>query len=98
MRPQHRAWQHPGGVRLSRRAVGKAHPTALASLSTGGAASPPPTVEAQHARSASPESLPAPLSVRLTIHGREHTILVESRSDVLDALRETLALKALKKG
>jgi xanthine dehydrogenase YagT iron-sulfur-binding subunit len=62
------------------------------------------------ASDATPEATPTPaadptakqdslnISVRLTVNGQTHAIVVEPRMTLLDALRETLALPGTKKG
>ena len=42
--------------------------------------------------------LPTTLSVRMTVNGQPQTIHVDTRTTLLDALRETLLLKGTKKG
>lgn len=44
------------------------------------------------------DPLPALLPLRLNVNGRDHTLTVDSRTTVLDALRENLSLKGTKKG
>ena len=41
---------------------------------------------------------PAPVAVELTVNGRTHALTLDSRTSVLDALREHLGLKGTKKG
>ncbi len=52
----------------------------------------------QPTSAASAAATPTLIDVRLTVNGREQAITVDSRTTVLDALRENLALKGTKKG
>ncbi len=68
---------------------------ALASAPFGGMAAAQtvaPPVERQA------DAAPSMLKVNLRVNGRNHSISVDSRTSVLDALRENLALKGTKKG
>ena len=83
--------------------MGKASAAALATQAIGATAQPatpqPLQAGAAGAAGAAGEAaMPTLISVRLTVNGREHAITLDSRTTVLDALRENLALKGTKKG
>ena len=67
-------------------------------LSTGLLAVPD-TAEAASPKPANVEGPPvAPVSIKLNVNGKEHTLEVEPRVTLLDALRERLGLTGSKKG
>ena len=86
-----------GGWRVTRRGMGKAGAAALAAQAVGVQAQPT-MPQPQPTSAASAAATPTLIDVRLTVNGREQAITVDSRTTVLDALRENLALKGTKKG
>ena len=89
----------PGRWPLSRREVMQAS-AALATLHAGGMAEAQPAT-AMPARAAAPAAAEPPvqmLQVSLRVNGRDHALTLDSRTSVLDALRESLNLKGTKKG
>ncbi|VXC78634.1 aldehyde dehydrogenase iron-sulfur subunit PaoA [Sphingomonas sp. AX6] len=71
-------------------------------LLAGGAASAAtvavPTARAQSATPPRTQSLPTTLPVRLTVNGQARTLTLDTRTTLLDALREHLNLTGTKKG
>ena len=84
---------------VSRRAIVQAG-AALASVNIAGLASPQPTSGSDPSPAAAPvDAQPPPtMTVTLRINGQTHTLTLDNRTTVLDALRENLALKGTKKG
>ncbi len=82
---------------VSRRGVVQAG-AAVASLSVAGCAVQPATEVANFTSPARPEQPPSMVPVTLTVNGEAHRLQVDTRTTVLDALRENLALKGSKKG
>ena len=81
---------------VSRRGVMQAG-AAVASLSMAGCAVQPGALAGQGA-SARTEKPPSMMAVTLNVNGKIHRLNVDTRTTVLDALREHLALKGSKKG
>ena len=71
-------------------------------LAAAALASLPPRVQAMTVHAAERDPGPAPMArpqdVHLNINGKAHTLQIEPRVTLLDALRETLALTGTKKG
>ena len=91
-------------LRVSRRSMAKAGAATAAAQAMGLAGAAPPAAplaaprSAPKARSMTDDPAPARMPIRLQVNGREHTLTVDSRTTVLDALRENLGLKGTKKG
>ena len=86
-----------GGWRVTRRGMGKAGAAALAAQAVGVQAQPT-MPQPQPASAASAAATPTLIDVRLTVNGREQAITVDTRTTLLDALREHLHLTGTKKG
>jgi xanthine dehydrogenase YagT iron-sulfur-binding subunit len=83
----------PGDIDISRRGI-------LAGGAASAALTVAPPAEAQAKRTPpAPPLSPAPLSkVTMAVNGRRRTLEVDTRTTLLDALRETLQLTGTKKG
>ena len=86
-----------GGWRVTRRGMGKAGAAALAAQAVGVQAQPT-MPQPQPTSAASAAATPTLIDVRLTVNGREQAITVDSRTTLLDALREHLALDRHQEG
>lgn len=98
MNPSNESTQLRSGLPLSRRALvqaGAVWATAHTAISTVAAPASGATAANPAERSASP---PPHVQVALTVNGRNHALTLDSRTTVLDALREHIGLKGTKKG
>lgn len=90
--------QHPW--KISRRGVLKV--SAALATGTGLFAVPPDNVKAQSTAASTgltaTEQGPSLVAVNLKVNGHQHSLLLDSRTTVLDALREHLDMKGTKKG
>ena len=84
-------------LQLSALTVMAASRVPVASAQAPGSGRPPfSTSSTMHAQQADPP--PQMLTTRFTVNGAAHTLTADSRTTLLDALREHLALKGSKKG
>ncbi len=90
----HAAWQ------VSRRGLVKAGAATAAVQAAGLVTAAPPAAPraVPKGNSVNDDPTPALLPIRLQVNGRVHALTVDSRTTVLDALRENLAMKGTKKG
>jgi xanthine dehydrogenase YagT iron-sulfur-binding subunit len=87
---EHESTTEPSTIEITRRTVIETGTTALL-LTTLPAA-------ALAAGAVDDDEPPSPLKVQLQINGRSHSLTLDSRTTLLDALREHLALTGSKKG
>ena len=85
---------------VSRRGLVKAGAATAAVQAVGLAVAAPPAAprSAPKGSSMTDDAAPALMPIRLQVNGRVHALTVDSRTTVLDALRENLGLKGTKKG
>lgn len=67
-------------------------------LVSGGAAVAAASIPAAEARTPPPQPAPAAMKVAMTVNGTRHELEVDTRTTLLDALRENLRLTGTKKG